>query len=295
MLLCALLSVASFQFPQAPAAAPRFLAPQERAETQAAGRQWAHRPGRLGVTLGSAAHGVGIASVEPDSPAGEAGLRAGDRIVVVDGRQVTASNAVVEAVRARGAGNELALIVERDLSIDVLNLATDGGEARPRLGVLLDSSSNELRVASVEDGGPAERAEVRAGDRVLSLEGEPTQDAETLRARVAELGAGRTVKLTIARELHAKLADAPGQSLFATPAPMAPRAPTPPKAPRRRSHSADAVPVPPAPMAPPQPAAVPVGPNDLTSAIRDLRAELGELRRELGELRQELADRRQGR
>ncbi|MBI5434729.1 MAG: PDZ domain-containing protein [Planctomycetes bacterium] len=220
MLLFALFCCASFQSAPLPPATA-VTAPHARVARSQEGQvdvQPTGRPGRLGVSLGAAEHGVGIEAVEPGSPAERADLRVGDRIVVVDGRQTLDFDAVVAAVRAKGAGKPLALIVERDLAIEVQELPSEDGTPRPRLGVLLAEGLGELRVSDVESDTPAERAGVRAGDRLLALDGTPTPSANALRAKVATLGAGQKVELTIARELRTKLGEQNGPG-----APAAPR------------------------------------------------------------------------
>ncbi|MCC6408927.1 MAG: PDZ domain-containing protein [Planctomycetes bacterium] len=234
MLCFALLCCVSFQSaPLPPATAPtaRVVRLQEgQVDGPSTGR-----PGRLGVSLGAAEHGVGIAAVEPGSPAERADLRVGDRIVVVDGRQTLDFDGVVSAVRAKGAGKPLALIVERDLEVEVRELPTEDGTPRPRLGVLLAEGLGELRVSDVESDTPAERAGVRAGDRLLSLDGTPTPNAAALRAKVATLGAGQKVELTIARELRAQLAAQDESSSPASPSAGAPsRSEVQPLAPKAR-------------------------------------------------------------
>jgi membrane-associated protease RseP (regulator of RpoE activity) len=216
------------------------VVPQERSEARS------ERPGRLGVVLGAAEHGVGIQALMPGSPAANAGLRAGDRIVVVDGQQTLDFESVVNAVRARGALRMLSVVVERDLDVEFQNAQTESGESRPRLGVLLEPDARELRVAEVEAGTPAERAGVEAGDRLLSLDGVPTPNAQALREKMASLPIGSHARLTVAREFRARLAEA-GEGEFAAPIPAVPGAGVSPLSPPNDREVAPSVPPTPAP------------------------------------------------
>jgi serine protease Do len=59
-------------------------------------------------------NGVLVSSVQADSAASEAGLRAGDVITQMNGRRVDSPNDVVQTVRNAGPGSELELTVTRD-------------------------------------------------------------------------------------------------------------------------------------------------------------------------------------
>ncbi|APW60026.1 S1C family serine protease [Paludisphaera borealis] len=74
------------------------------------------RHGYLGVTLnpdGRRSQGTIVTSVSPGSPAAEAGLAPGDRIVSVDGRAVRDAQALSRAVEMTPVGQELTLVIER--------------------------------------------------------------------------------------------------------------------------------------------------------------------------------------
>lgn len=314
MLLHALFCVLSSQAPNVEPGTWLVAPAQERSEPAELFVARASERGRLGVTLGAASHGVGVQSIEPGSAAERAELRVGDRIVVVDGRQTLSADAVVGAVRAKRAGDELRVIVERDLEVEVRELPSQDGASRPRLGVTLDGGANELRVATVEDGSPALAAGLRAGDRLLSLDGVPTPNLDALRAKLETLSLGSKARLTIAREFSARLDAAPDAPANTTPG-MPPsvfevvplprsrtQTPEPPAAPRfrvvpeTRERAADRRRARDRAAAPEgEPRGTPresVDTRELTEAMHALRAELAELRRELGDLRRELGDRR---
>jgi len=85
---------------------------------------WSSRRGRLGVALSSVGEqlaayfgvqrGVLVTSVDLDSPAGRAGLKAGDVITSVNGRSVDDPSDVLAEVRRADDGGSLAMTVTRD-------------------------------------------------------------------------------------------------------------------------------------------------------------------------------------
>jgi hypothetical protein len=72
----------------------------------------------IGVVLGSEGDGVELAAVTPGGPAQKAGLRAGDRVVAINGKPVPAGDDAVAAAQALigtpKAGDRVALTIERD-------------------------------------------------------------------------------------------------------------------------------------------------------------------------------------
>jgi serine protease Do len=101
--------------------------------------------GRLGVTLTPltdqlAAYfgvrsGVLVSSVEEDSPAGRAGMRAGDVITSVDGRRVDTVSDVAREVRNASAGAILEVRVVREKQERQIEITLPrGAEARPAEG-----------------------------------------------------------------------------------------------------------------------------------------------------------------
>ena len=72
------------------------------------------RRGRLGVGLGEGDGGLGIASVEKDSAADEAGIQPGDRILRIDGKEMKDYEQVVEAVGANPPGRTIRITLQRE-------------------------------------------------------------------------------------------------------------------------------------------------------------------------------------
>jgi regulator of sigma E protease len=135
-----------------------------------------------------------VGEVVPESAAARAGLRAGDEIVAVGGRETTTREGTVLAILEQlmqGRGMELEL---RGADGDArrVELQVDG-ESRPLTepGALLPGLGFEFwypeipaRVGKVVPGSPAERAGLREGDEIVAVDGAPVADFEGLVGRV---------------------------------------------------------------------------------------------------------------
>jgi len=80
--------------------------------SKAAPNAAAAQPAYLGVNLDLGLKGAVVAQVEPDSPAGRAGLKAGDIIVALDGATIAGADDLVRAL----TGDKIA----RNVALDVL-------------------------------------------------------------------------------------------------------------------------------------------------------------------------------
>ena len=108
-------------------------------------------------------------AIEPDSPEARAGLQSGDRIVAVQGQEVATTLEVVRGLEALEA-QPFDLTVQRagrDTTLHLPAVTRDGGLVTfPALRFRPDS-----RIGQVKKGGPAERAGLRAGDRIVEIDG----------------------------------------------------------------------------------------------------------------------------
>jgi regulator of sigma E protease len=123
-----------------------------------------------------------IGTVEPGSPAAEAGIRPGDRVLALDGEPVAFWDDFERAVRERpGATLALSLargderleqkihVDERD-GVDMLGKKSDVGW----LGLQHHRQNATLGILS--QSSPAAAAGLRSGDRVVSVAGAPVED-----------------------------------------------------------------------------------------------------------------------
>jgi len=146
-----------------------------------------------------------VLRVVPGMPAAEAGLRVGDVVVEVDGRPVRTLEEMQWALTGR-AGQRLPIVVQRD-GQRVRLVVTPSGEGAVRGRGLLGIAPNRAPpTVEVQAGGAAERAGVRTLDRVLSVDGHPVGDLQSLEQALAG-AAGPELALEIARRVPA---DVPG-------------------------------------------------------------------------------------
>lgn len=177
--------------------------------------------GVVGVTVGI----PHIGAVDPDSPAAQAGLRAGQEVVAVDGKPTAGWMDVGLALAAR-LGDSGAIEVD-----------TVGGESSGRYRVAIDQwldgeddpdplaalglrSGLLAAIGEVMAGEPAQRAGLRPGDRVTRVDGEPVvlwrDFVERIRASpgrslqldvVDDAGAERMLRLTPGTKLDGEGAE----------------------------------------------------------------------------------------
>jgi regulator of sigma E protease len=132
-----------------------------------------------------------LGTVLPDGPAARAGLRPGDRVVDIDGREVATFDDLRREIAQR-PGKATRVTYERagKLAHTTITPAAHRVVRLPELG-LVDTvgrievlSDAQTSVIAVQPGSPAWRAGLRSGDRVLAvaLAGQPASKRSTKRA-----------------------------------------------------------------------------------------------------------------
>lgn len=111
-----------------------------------------------------------IAWVDPTSPAAAAGLSPGDLVLSVDGRPVETWRQL-EMATLSAPGRQLVLRFHRG-SQDLEATLTPKSVTRYELGYAGLAPPLPPEVPGVQAGSPAERAGLRAGDRILAVNGE---------------------------------------------------------------------------------------------------------------------------
>ncbi len=153
--------------------------------------------------------GALVAEVVPGSPAEEAGLRVGDAIVAVNGKQVRGPRIAARMVAIAGPDTEISITVWREGSETEIPVhlgkrpGTDTLNSSPvPLGLSLgnDDAPGAI-VAGIEPGSEAERKNLHIGDRILSVDGEDVSNAADVseRLRQARKGNQPAVLLRIER------------------------------------------------------------------------------------------------
>lgn len=151
--------------------------------------------------------GALVAAVEKGGPADQAGLQPGDVILGVNGKDIVASNELPAVVAAMHSGETASLQIWRkgkrqEIAVKIGNFdaapraeATDDA-GKGRLGIAARSlTAEEKRQVGVAGGvvveesrGAARRAGIRAGDIILSVNGEAVSNPEQLRQQLAKAG-----------------------------------------------------------------------------------------------------------
>jgi serine protease Do len=167
--------------------------------------------------------GALIASVEKDTPAEKAGLKAGDVIVEFDGKQITEGNELPRYVAATPVDKKVVLTIYRDgvkqsISLVVGRLkdreAVAGQESsgeNNRTGLTVEDVRKELAdrfglkdskgivVTEVKPGSPLEEVGVTAGCIIIEVNGYRPESAKDYNAFVDRLKKGDVVRLLLRR------------------------------------------------------------------------------------------------
>jgi Do/DeqQ family serine protease len=153
-----------------------------------------------------ARNGAVVSRVEPGSPADKAGLKTGDVVTAVNGRQVRGSADMRNVIGLQRIGEVVEMEVIRDgkpakmrAVIEKTRVNTvDGGELHPRLqGAKLASAARALNrevpgllVTDVDGGSPAARAGLRKDDVILSINRQIVNTPEEA-ARIVKSSSGQ--------------------------------------------------------------------------------------------------------
>jgi regulator of sigma E protease len=114
------------------------------------------------------------------SPAREAGIELGDRILAVNGKPVDGRYELIMEL-TNFPNDEVKLLIERDGETFPLSVVT-----QPAPVLAIGISGLGTTVESLEGDGPAQRLGLRAGDRVLAVNGTPVQSVLQLQQVVRE-------------------------------------------------------------------------------------------------------------
>lgn len=178
--------------------------------------------GRIGVTIQEVnaqladsfgldrPRGALVGSVEQGGPGDKAGVKPGDVILAVDGRNVERSaqlpgliasikpgvDATLDVWRDRGVKKLRVRIAELDDPVRKVSSRSEGGDSAPsRLGLSVRDVDGAIVVDEVT--GPAAVAGVQPGDTILGVNGTPVQSVRQLQDATGK--AGKTVALLVQR------------------------------------------------------------------------------------------------
>ena len=158
-----------------------------------------------------------VSGVEAGSPAEKAGIQTGDVILAVNGREIGSAVELPALIASIPPGDSARVKIWRKGSAQEINIKigafseeklskVDTQVSKGRLGVAVRAlTPQEQKQAEINGGvlvedsdGAAARAGIRAGDIILSVNGEAVRTPEQLRALIAK--AGKKAALLIQRD-----------------------------------------------------------------------------------------------
>jgi len=142
-----------------------------------------------------------IVNVSPNSPAATAGWIPGDRILSVDGKNITDVNQVISTVNS-AAGQPVTIAIKRgDQTINSTvtpRLNPPPGEGK--IGIQLDEAMQaKIRVSGVDANSPGQQAGLLPGDIITSIAGTPINDAVSYRYALLN-NTNKTIPIVVTRD-----------------------------------------------------------------------------------------------
>ncbi len=128
----------------------------------------------------------------------------GAALIGTDGRLLGIGSLILQQGDSKGRRLDMNMVVPvsrlHPILDDLLRLGRVDRPPRPWLGLYATENDSAVVVAGLADGGPAEQAGIRVGDRILAVEHDEVADLAGLWRQVWRCGpAGATVHLHLAR------------------------------------------------------------------------------------------------
>jgi serine protease Do len=170
------------------------------------------------------ATGAIVSQVTPDSPAGNAGLKAGDVLREIDGRKIVNGGALQVAVSEMIPGNSIALGILRDGKQETVKVTVgeyhaekqvaennnEGAGKGGRLGLAVAELTPDMRqqlnipeqvngaaIESVRPASPADDAGLAPGDVILEINRQPVKTPDSFVSQVHSVPAGKDILLLV--------------------------------------------------------------------------------------------------
>ena len=167
--------------------------------------------------------GALIGEVFKGHPADKAGIKSKDVIIEVDGHKINNSRDLSQKIAEVPVGEKIAIKIirggkERTFRVKIAkrtedkeNLSLERSVEKTGLGMTVSTLTKEIArrfniseaegvvVVSIEEGGPADKADVRQGDIVLEIDHKPIKTIEDYQTHIKKVKKGKTVSLLVKR------------------------------------------------------------------------------------------------
>ena len=145
-----------------------------------------------------AGNGIMVHAVTENSPAQEAGIEPGDIILNIAGQPVRRWADIQTMVNSVEEGEEITLLLLRNGQEETTELQPrfDPDLLRRVIGVWLCWNM----VSQVEEGSPAYEAGIRPGDTILSINGQPVYNDDSMSSALRSVEEGEEMKLVLLRD-----------------------------------------------------------------------------------------------
>jgi hypothetical protein len=156
---------------------------------------------RIGISFKEESKdGAVIENVIPHSPADDAGLKPDDRIVQIgDDKPVKNVEGFMSQIREFKAGDEVKLgVVRGDQTIKVKVVPVQ----LPVFGLRPDYNDDKegMLLSGVVEGGAAEKAGLKAGDRIIELNGQSVKDLQGYMDSLYTMRPGKPAEIVVMRD-----------------------------------------------------------------------------------------------
>jgi len=170
--------------------------------------------------------GVFLSEVMPGGPAELAGLRADDRLVAIDGREIETLDEIMRAMMQTEKGDRVSVTVQRDdrertfdvvlgelpkrqAKVERLGMLVEAVEDRAFVGIESQPIGGQLAeyfeveggilITRVVEGSPADRAGIEAGDVIVAWGDTPIRKAHDVHEMISRSKPGDEVELSVSR------------------------------------------------------------------------------------------------
>ncbi|MBO0698076.1 MAG: PDZ domain-containing protein [Zavarzinella sp.] len=153
--------------------------------------------------------GVLVTGVTENGPSAKAGLKEGDVISAIDGKEVTKYEAMIDEFRKHKPGDMVKFTVTRgkDKKEIELTFAARPDAGRPNIGITPEEAEGGLRITEVTENSPAAKGGLTAGDMITALDDNPAKTRRDVLQIITNKKLGDKLKVTYTRGEEKRTAD----------------------------------------------------------------------------------------